>query len=79
MIFWDSHARKKLLKKNIMTLCVACLLDCHDFEFVTDKADSNIIRGINKEELTKRSLMVDAVPSVFPGLVSYLCKDMPLK
>ena len=58
---------------------VAYSLNCHDFDFVTDKADSNIIRGINKEKLTKRSLMVDAVPSVFPGLPSYLCKDMPPK
>ena len=33
---------------------VACSLNCHDFDFVTDKADSNIIRGINKEKLTKR-------------------------
>ena len=58
---------------------VACSLNCHDFDFVTDKADSNIIRGINKEKLTKRSLMVDAVRSVFPGLPSYLYKDMPPK
>ena len=58
---------------------VASSLQCHDSDFVTDKADSNIIRGINKERLMKRSLIVDAVPAVFPGLPSYLCKGMPPK
>ena len=58
---------------------VACSLHCDDSDFVTDRADSSIIRGIKREKLTKMSPMVDTVPSVFPGLPSYLSKDKPPK
>ena len=58
---------------------VVCSLHFNDSDFVTDRADSNISRGINREKLKKRTLMEDAVPSVFPGLPCYLSKDMPPK
>ena len=53
---------------------VACSLHCHDSDFVTDKADSYIIKGIDEEESHGRRCALS-----LPWLPSYLCKDIPPK
>ena len=53
-----SHKNNWVPNKN----SEVCSLHCHDSYFVTDRADSSSIRGINKEKLTKRSLMITLCP-----------------
>jgi hypothetical protein len=56
---------------------VICSLHFRDSDFASRRADSNTSRGLQRQDLARKIIKADAVPTVFSLLPTYLTKEKP--